>query len=92
VTAIIASFSAGENVLHVEGTDMHFRVDADSTGFYQSLIVRKGPDSTAHRERVAYVAGSGRKGQSFLYWSGDRLTQLPVSHWTALERWIGSPG
>ena len=90
--AIIGSFRSGENVLRVEGSDMHFRVDADSTGFYQSLIVGHGPDSTARRERVAYVAGSGRKGQSFLYWSGDHLLQLPVSHWTSLDRWIGSPG
>ena len=90
--ALIGSFRPGENVLRVEGTDMHFRMDADSTGFYQSLVTGTGPDSTSRTERVAFVAGSGRKGQSFLYWSGDRLMQLPVSHWTALDRWIGSPG
>src|SRR5574338_811467 len=54
--AIIGSFRSGENVLQVEGTDMHFRVDSEATGFYQSLIAGHGSDSTVRRERVAYVA------------------------------------
>lgn len=90
--SIHGSFRSGENVLHTSTPDMHFRMDADSTGFYETLVVGKAPDTTSRTERIAYVAGSGRKGQSFLYWSGDRLFQLPVSYWTSLHRWIGSPG
>ena len=89
---ILKKFDGGSNVLHTDHPDMHFRMDADSTGFYQTLVVGKGPDSTSRTERVAYVAGSGRKGQSFLYWSGRKLYQLPVSYWTSLDTWIGSPG
>jgi hypothetical protein len=89
---ILKKFDSGSNVLHTDHPEMHFRMDADSTGFYQTLVVGKGADSTSRTERVAYVAGSGRKGQSFLYWSGDRLFQLPVSYWTSLDTWIGSPG
>ena len=90
--AILKKFDRGSNVLRTDHPDMHFRMNADSTGFYQTLVVGKGPDSTSRTERVAYVAGSGRKGQSFLYWSGDKLFQLPVSYWTSLDTWIGSPG
>ena len=38
------------------------------------------------------VVGSGRKEQTYLYWKGDRLFQLPVSCWTDLATWINSPG
>jgi hypothetical protein len=90
--SILGSFKSGENVLHTSTPDMHFRMDAESTGFYETLVVGKAPDTTSRTERIAYVAGSGRKGQSYLYWSGDQLFQLPVSYWTSLNRWIGSPG
>jgi len=88
--SIEGSFRPGENILRAEHSDVHFRMDADSAGFYESLV--SNGDTTLRRERIAIVGGSGRKGQSFLYWSGDRLFQLPVSYYTELHRWIGSPG
>src|SRR4029453_15986367 len=89
---ILGNFTSGSNVLHTDRPDMHFRMDADSTGFYQTLVVGKGAGSTSRTERIAYVGGSGRKGQSFLYWSGNKLFQLPVSYYTGLNTWLGSPG
>ena len=86
------SFRSGENVLHTPNPNLHFRMDADSSGFYQTAVVGKAPDTSSRTERIAYVAGSGRKGQSFLYWHGDRLFQLPVSYWTSLGTWVNSPG
>jgi hypothetical protein len=38
------------------------------------------------------VIGSGRKGQTYLYWKADRLFQLPVSYWVDLQSWVNSPG
>jgi hypothetical protein len=89
---IAGSFRSGENVLRTQNPALHFRMDADSTGFYQTAVVGTAPDTTSRTERIAYVAGSGRKGQSFLYWENDRLFQLPVSYWTSLHKWINSPG
>ena len=89
---IAASFRTGENVLRTPNPNVHFRMDADSTGFFQTAVFGKAPDTSIRTERIAYVAGSGRKGQSFLYWKGDRLFQLPVSYWTSLHTWINSPG
>ena len=89
------SFRSGENLLATPEPDVHFRMDADSSGYYQSLVVRQGrgaADSVVRRERIAIVSGSGRKGQSFLYQSGDRLLQLPVSYWRSIDGWFGSPG
>ena len=90
--AIIGSFRSGENVLLTTNPSLHFRMDADSTGFYQSAVVGRAPDTSSRTERIAFVAGSGRKGQSFLYWIGDQMYQLPVSYWTSLGKWINSPG
>jgi hypothetical protein len=90
--AIRGSFREGENVLRSADPDVYFRMHADSTGFYQTAVMGKAPDTVTRTERVSYVVGSGRRGQSFLYWSGDRLFQLPVSYWTSLHRWIGNPG
>lgn len=38
------------------------------------------------------VIGSGRKGQTYLYWEGNMLYQLPVSYFTLQNRWCNSPG
>ncbi len=38
------------------------------------------------------VTGSGVRGQTYLYWQGDQLFELPVSYWTDGHRWVNSPG
>jgi len=39
-----------------------------------------------------YVIGSGKKGQSYLYWLDDYLFQLPLTYFTATNEWTNSPG
>jgi hypothetical protein len=90
--AILGSVGRDDNELRTTNRALHFRVHADSTGFYQTAVVGTGADTTSRTERIAIVVGSGRKGQSYLYWAGDRLFQLPVSYWASLGRWINSPG
>ena len=61
-------------------------------------FLRNGECSGSHRtrktrsERIDFVTGSGEKGQTYLYWRGNRLFQLPVSYWTELHEWVNSPG
>ncbi len=55
-----------------------------STGFVDSLKTRT--------EAIDIVTGSGKRGQTYLYWQGDQLFELPISFWTAGQRWINSPG
>ncbi|MBS1659827.1 MAG: hypothetical protein JST68_02115 [Bacteroidetes bacterium] len=43
-------------------------------------------------EAFDVVIGSGRKGQSYLYWDSVRLFQLPISYYTPLDSWCNSPG
>jgi nitrate/TMAO reductase-like tetraheme cytochrome c subunit len=90
--AIAGSFAPGRNLLRTHSASLYFRMDSTPAGFFQTAITRTGSDTTTRTERIAYVTGSGRKGQSFLYWTGDRLFQLPVSYWRSLDSWINSPG
>ena len=91
-SAIAGSFHGGENVLRTSNPGISFRTDSDSAGYSQTVIDSSVLPPHTRTERIAFVAGSGRKGQSFLYWSGDRLFQLPVSYWTARGGWFNSPG
>jgi cytochrome c554/c'-like protein len=88
--SIAGSFSRGENVLRTSNPRLHFRMDSTATGFYQTAVMGRAPDTSSHSERIAFVTGS-RKGQSYLYWGGDQLYQLPVSYWTGVG-WVNSPG
>jgi hypothetical protein len=91
-SSITGEFTGPRSVLHTPNTAVHFRMSADSTGYHQTAVTGAGKDTTTRTERVAYVIGSNRRGQSYLYWRGDSLYQLPVSYWTSLSTWINSPG
>jgi hypothetical protein len=83
-------FSAGHNVLRTRSPGVYFKVERDGDGFRET-----GVDSArgwSRSERIDLVIGSGRRGQSFLYWKGGLLFELPVSYLTGSERWINSPG
>jgi len=88
--AILASFRPGENVLRTVNPRLYYRMDSTATGFYETAVMGRAPDTSIYSQRIAYVTGL-RKGQSFLYWVGDRLYQLPVSYWTGIG-WANSPG
>lgn len=90
--SIGGEFTGPRSVLRTPNPAVHFRMSADSTGYHQTAVTGTGGDTTTRTERVAYVIGSNRRGQSYLYWRGDSLYQLPVSYWTSLNTWINSPG
>ena len=37
------------------------------------------------------VTGSGNHGQSYLYWQGDELYEMPVSYFSEIDQWVNSP-
>ena len=59
--------------------------------FLQTAVAGTPPHTNSRSERIAFVIGSGEKGQTYLYWNEDELFQLPVSYWTKLG-WVNSPG
>jgi hypothetical protein len=88
----IAGKFVGQNVLGTSNPELSFRMDATADGFKQTAIIGTPPDTISLTERFDIVIGSGRKGQTYLYWKGDQLLQLPVSYWTSLGSWVNSPG
>lgn len=88
---VAGHFGPGQNVLRTPNPNLYFHMNADSAGFTQTAVLKNGRDSTTRTERFALVSGI-RKGQSYLYWAGNQLYQLPVSYWASLDKWINSPG
>ncbi|MFL5616284.1 MAG: multiheme c-type cytochrome [Gemmatimonadaceae bacterium] len=90
-STIDGSFTNGANVLTTSNPALHFRMDSTASGFYETAVTGRGPDTTTRTERIDIVTGSGRKGQSYLSWRNEHLFQLPISFWRGLG-WINSPG
>jgi hypothetical protein len=84
------AFSDGRNTLLTRAAGVFFKMERDGPDFYQTAI--DGSKHRSHTERFDIVIGSGRKGQSYLYWKDGLLFQLPISYLTGAEEWINSPG
>lgn len=91
--SIAGSFASGKNILKTSQRELHYRMEARQDGFFQSGVLGTPPDTLSVSERFDLVIGSGRKGQTYLYWGKeDQLFQLPVSYWTEVASWVISPG
>lgn len=91
--SIAGKFDPGHNILKTSEPELRYLMEARKDGFYQTAVLGTPPDTASISERFDFVVGSGRKGQTYLYWGKtDLLFQLPVSYWTALGSWVHSPG
>jgi hypothetical protein len=91
-SAIRGNFTSGKNTLSTLNPQVNFRMDTKGDTFFETAITGKVGQKKTRTERIDLVIGSGRKGQTYLYWRGDQLFELPVSYWTATGRWANSPG
>jgi hypothetical protein len=86
------SFTPGSNVLKTSNPYLTFEMTVSAQGYFQSAIEALSPSKKLSRtERIDVVTGLARKGQSYLFWKGDQLFQLPVTYWTATDSWVNSP-
>lgn len=69
-----------------------FRVERRADGIHQVATWMVGDRVMARGERIDLVVGSGRRGQSYLYWRDGLLYQLPLSYLVVGGRWVNSPG
>ncbi|MGB2592585.1 MAG: multiheme c-type cytochrome [Candidatus Acidiferrum sp.] len=90
--SIDGKFTPPGNIMRTADPGLSFRMDARNGGFYQTAVFGEPPHAKEHSEEFGIVVGSGGKGQTYLYWRGDGLFQLPVSYWTQLGQWVNSPG
>ena len=89
--SILGTFAAGANGMKTSNPELFFRMEQKGDQFFQTAVEGTDPFITERSERFAFVVGSGGKGQTYLYWKGDELFQLPVSYWSELG-WVNSPG
>jgi Cytochrome c554 and c-prime len=71
---------------------LRFEMEEIDGSFYQTAIAGIHGHEQSHRARIDLVTGSGTRGQSYLYWAGDQLFELPLSFWADGKQWINSPG
>jgi Cytochrome c554 and c-prime len=95
--SILGSFGPGDDVLRTANPGLHFTMEAKDDGYFETAVAgypgMSFRDMTFRTERIDLVIGSGHRAQTYLYWRGDQLFELPVSSW--LEggaRWVNSPG
>lgn len=86
--SIKGSFDSGRNVF-MYNKFMKVVLESDSAHFFQTALISGVPFAS---EPFDITVGSGKKGQTYLYWKDNRLFQLPVSYYTALDSWCNSPG
>ncbi|MEO5893426.1 MAG: cytochrome c3 family protein [Ferruginibacter sp.] len=85
--AIKGSFEKDSNVLYYRPTLKVVMEQRDSS-FYQIAYI---DDIERQGARFDMVVGSGRKGQSYLYWVNENIFQLPVSYYVPGKSWVNSP-
>ena len=71
---------------------LHFQMESQPDGLYQCVVVERNGKTYEHAEKFDFVIGSGNHGQSYLYWHGDELYQLPLSFFSESGGWVNSPG
>ena len=89
--SILGKFTPDANVMKTSNPELFFRMEEKDNVFFQTAVEGAAPFIESRSERFAFVVGSGGKGQTYLFWKGDGLFQLPVSYWTELG-WVNSPG
>jgi hypothetical protein len=92
-TSIYGKFTPGANILRTSNPYFYFIMNAGEEGYFQKAVALFPPAETiSHQERIDLVIGSGRKGQTYLYWKNSDLFELPVTYWAETGQWMNSPG
>lgn len=81
------SFEPGKNSFVYDSSHTVAMEKRDS-GFYE-VGYKDGTERIA--KRIDIIVGSGSKGQTYITRFQDRMFQLPVSYFTAANKWANSP-
>ena len=85
---ILGSFDSTKNTFQFS-TGGLVKMEKRNGGLYQ-VAYTHGVEKLSQRFDI--VTGSGKKGQTYLSWSGARLFQLPITFFTRVNEWCNSPG
>lgn len=85
---ILGSFKEADNT-YAYSNDVTVKMEKKDSGLYQMIYYK---DSLYKALRFGLITGSGVKGQTFAYWRGDQLLQMPITYFSAAHQWANSPG
>ncbi len=89
-TSVHGSFDPPGNRLDTSGAALRFEMEERDGRLWQTAIGAAAGGRTSRPFDIS--VGSGKLGQSYLYWLRGRLFQLPVSFVAEHARWVNSPG
>jgi hypothetical protein len=69
--------------------DVYLAVEKTRDRTYQVEYVH---GTEQYRAPMDITVGSGKRGETFLYWYHNKLLQLPLTYFTELHQWTNSPG
>ncbi len=86
------SFEPGQNELATACPDLRFQMLESDGTLVQRVLLNSGKATYAEDFPFGLATGSGKVGQTYLYWNAGHLYQMHVSYVEALGRWANSPG
>ena len=91
---ILGSFESGKNQLKTKSPDLTFEMLSRDGKLWQRMLVDgQGTEEPLGAEfPIDMVTGSGKVGQTYLYWNDEFLYQLHASYLSMTDSWMNSPG
>lgn len=88
IETIKGSFDSGKNVF-VLNERLKVLLEKTPSGLVQRAFVA---GKEVDKKTMDITLGSGRQGQTYLFWQDNTLFQLPVSYHAPSDGWSNSPG
>ena len=85
---IKGSFAVGQNTFSFK-PNVYVAAEKRGDLFYQVAYIN-GTEKMAQPFDI--TVGSGKRGQTFLFWRKNNLFQLPLTYFTSAHQWSNSPG
>ncbi len=87
--SLLGDFTGPGQRMNTRRPDVWFEMTRRDDGWYQTAV--EGQPPRRRSERIDIVTGSGKLGQSYLYWRENQLFQMPVTYLSSLDAWVNSP-
>ena len=88
---VMGDFRESRNVVRTPVPDLRFTMEKSRGGFFQTATY-SADTASSYSKPFHLVVGSGERAQTYLFWEGERLFQLPGMYFTPEKTWTLGPG
>jgi len=89
---MMGHFTPPKNVLRTRRDDLHYEATAEGENSFITSTDSTPAGPRTRRQRIDLIMGSGKIAQSYLYWQGAALYQVPIIYFTTIGEWFNPPG